>query len=215
LEGDEVSDEEYQADLDAAYACDDEQQKEIDKLNADPWEPVADSKGFKPVDLTDEDASKGTELWNEGYRNRHTQEEIVEILDTGLRPLTDRDNKELVIGQIAFISMQCKRGPNENKRIDQSWWLRDGEKDAVRDMNKDLQKIFGRFDIEPKLVDLGDGRKAPSYTGTLSTLEGRTVKMVLQQKWDYPYQKMTDGSWEALTDEPKKFKKRILDLKPV
>lgn len=201
-------------DLDAAYAVDDNMQKEIDKENADPWALQPDRAGFTPIDLTDEDASKGTPLYEEGYRNRWTQDEICEIEDAGLRPLTDRDDREKVVGQIAFISLRCTRGPNEGKRIDKSWWLRDGEPKAVRDMNRDLQKIFGRLQIKPELVALPDGLQAPSYTATLPSLVGRTVKLVIQQKWDFPY-RIVGGEWEVQDDQPKKFKKKALDIKSV
>lgn len=206
---------EMQYDLDAAYAVDDQMQEEIDKLKADPWELLPSLKdGFQPKGLS-QDAPDGSEQYEEGFREKWTQTEYCEIEDAGLRPLTNRDNKDQVDGHIAFVTLKCTDGPNSGKRIDKSWWLRDGDRDAVQQMNADLQEIFGRFQIEPTLVELPDGREVPSYTATLPELKGLPCQIALQQKWAHPWTKDdSTGEWKELTDEPKKYKKKIFSIKP-
>lgn len=209
-----MTDEAQLMDLDAAYAVDDDMQEEIDKLKADPWALLPAKDGFVPKDLSP-DAEEGSEAYNQGYRERWTQTEIVEIKETGLRPLKNQQNPEKIDGQILFITYEATRGPNKGKQMDQSWWLRNGDREAVVDMNGALQEIFGKLKIKVALIKK-DGREIPSNTATLPKLKGKVVAMTMQQKWDYPYtQDKATGKWNAQTDEPKKFKKRIFGIKTV
>lgn len=203
-----------QFDLDAAYGVDDQMQQEIDKLKADPWELLPNKGGFKPKSLHP-DAVEGTPEYDEGHRQRWIQDEVVKVLEAGFEPLSEKGNADKIVGQILSIDYECTRGPNQGKRIAQTWWLRQGDARAVREMNRDLQEIFNRLKLKPKLVKGKDGREVSSYTATLPQLKGKTVKIGLQQKWGLPHEQDAQGNWKPKEGEPMKFKKRILNVKSV
>lgn len=206
-----MSENEELLDLESSMAVDDEMQTEIDKLKADPWDLLPNKEGFRPVDLV-ADAAEGSAEYDKGYREAWSQTEVAIIEDAGMRPLKARDGGPDE-GVVAFLQLAARQGPNKGKRIEQSWWLRNGDKEAVRDMNASLQELFGKFKIQAKLVDKG-GRKVPSYVGSLDMLKKRVVKFRLFQKWDYPYKQDNQGNWQVQTEEPKKFKKRIFKVEP-
>lgn len=193
-------------DIDAALGVDDDMQKDIDTLKADPWELMPDKNGFTPSELV-EDAPEDSAAFKAGKRERHYQAEICEIEDAGLRE-NKQDGK--VKGLVAFIQFKCRQGKNKDKRIERSWWLDTGDKDAVRNMNADLQEMFGKLGIEPQTVKNAQGAAVRSYTASFPKLAKKIVKITLVQKWDHPWKMLGPGNFEQQVEEPKKFSKKIV-----
>jgi hypothetical protein len=191
-------------DLDAAYGVDDEMQEEIEKLKADPFELLPDKNGFKPSALVPE-PKEGSDERSVWYNT-----EIGEVVSANVMPL--KNDAQEIEGQVAHVTFRVKRGPNESKEIDQSFWFRDAEPESIRESNAKLQDLFKALKVNPDKKKLPDGRAVLTYLGSLEKLKGRLAKLRVQQKWDHPWKKQ-GGRFVQLEDEPKRFKKKIVDIR--
>lgn len=214
--------------FDAAFAIDDEMQKDIEMEKADPLALTTPSKdGFLPLELIqwarDEDDKYFDEVpedvqeeaiqnFLDGKRERWVNRERCVVEGTGTQPMTNRET-QAVEGIVAYIEFKVQGGPNDGKQFSHRWYVRSNERERARDMNRDLQGFFKKVGKDISIIDLPGGGSAPSATASLSqeTLVGSVVEVPIMQKWDFRWSMdETTGKFIAHKDEPKKFKKKVL-----
>jgi len=191
-------------DIDLAYGCDDEMQQDIEKMKADPLALLPDKSGFLPSALVaaPKEGSDERSVWY--------QTETCEIADSSISPLNNRDTGEME-GQVVRVTHKVASGTNEGKRLEQTWWVRLAERETIQQMNADLADLFNQLNVKPVVKKNSEGNSVTSYLGSLERLDGKMTKVRVSQKWGHPWKKV-GGDWVELSDEPMKFKKRIVSV---
>jgi len=185
-------------DIDALMDIDAETQAAIDEERANLLELTADAKGFKPKGLV-AGAVKGTDKYEEGYRESWVNEEYVVVDRCVFQP-------NRFGGTSAVIDYTVVRGPNKDRQITQWMNFSSDDKDRLNRAKAKAEDLCSAAGVQLKLRN-----GTPNLKLTMEgPLVGKKLRLRYLQAWRHPWDQQAG---RPVTTEPKKLDKVILGYK--
>lgn len=182
--------------LDDLYKVTGEDQDAIDKMEADPWALRPDKDGKTPKDLI---PNLTPELDAEGYAERWYQDEQVECKNVRVSTHEFEGG-----GHSLELTLEAidPKSPNKGKQIPKRFYLYLNDAERTQRAKGDLYNNW--------LKPLGMSWVQQSPAKTAEALKGRRFVIRLGQAWQHPWDAQKRA---ADTSKPKKFTKRIVEVK--